>query len=240
MVGSHLPVRKYTSIVLLALICSWPLLGCETGQKIRRGKVDDPEKVVEQGDGDSSGSRAGGGIDDGAPSEEGSERSGGSDRDESTGGLGGRDDIEVEDPLGDVDGSDRSGGHDVPVDSEASGESEASGGSGVSPDGREIGSLGNGGLKPGESPVATGNCATGDWGACFREARALVSSNPMQAIRLYERACQPGAQNGDGLACYAASLLARKSGNAALSEQFRKAACVKSRYPVPFACRKAL
>lgn len=90
---------------------------------------------------------------------------------------------------------------------------------------------------PGTSGAkATGRCDTGDWGACFREARPLMATNPQQAIALYLKACLPGQPKGDGLACQAAALLAESMGNKALAAQYFAAACRKVDYPVVSAC----
>ena len=99
------------------------------------------------------------------------------------------------------------------------------------------GSVSSGGSQSGSEPAATGRCDSGDWGACFREARAFIVSDPKKAIDLYLMACLPGESAGDGLACNAAAMLAKSSGHAAGAAQYFKAACEKEKYPVLGACR---
>lgn len=86
---------------------------------------------------------------------------------------------------------------------------------------------------------ATGNCETGDWGACFRQARSFIVSDPKKAIQFYLKACLPGEATGDGLACNAAAMLSEVTGNRAGASQYYQAACRKLEYPVLAACKRA-
>jgi hypothetical protein len=94
-------------------------------------------------------------------------------------------------------------------------------------------------LPPGRSGArATGQCDTADWGACFRDARAFIASDPQKAITIYLKGCLPGQPKGDGLACKAAALLAEASGDAAGAARYHKAACDKVDFPVMSSCRR--
>jgi hypothetical protein len=88
-------------------------------------------------------------------------------------------------------------------------------------------------------PQMTGNCDTGDWGACFRQARSFIAREPKKAIEFYLKACLPGESTGDGLACNAAAMLSQATGNKGGAMEYYKAACNKSDYPVLAACKLA-
>jgi hypothetical protein len=101
-----------------------------------------------------------------------------------------------------------------------------------------------GGVPRARGPVSsssqlTGNCDTGDWGACFRQARSFITRDPKKAIEFYLKACLPGETTGDGLACNAAAMLSQATGNKAGAIEYYKAACNKSEYPVLAACKLA-
>ncbi len=103
---------------------------------------------------------------------------------------------------------------------------------------------GGGGVPRARGPVSsrsqlTGNCDTGDWGACFRQARSFIARDPKKAIEFYLKACLPGEPTGDGLACNAAAMLSQATGNKAGAIEYYKAACNKLDYPVLAACKLA-
>lgn len=202
-------VGQIAALMLALMALSWVGASCHSGQKVRRGKVDDPELVEGKSADDSA-----------------TQRGGTAEFDRSDDGV-------VSDDTADpTDSGDT-------IDTNEAMTSSFATDRGVSPGGRDMASFTDTNLGAGQSAKATGICATGDWGACFREARGFVLADPEKAISLYEIACQPGSEDGDGIACYAAALLASKAGDVARSEQLREAACTKSRFPVLSACGKA-